>query len=160
MAQPVVVRLDSVEYMLGPSYDLPSQLMNRTPPFIVLDSPFPAPVTVLDGSDVADLRQSWLDEQFGKMATCDDVWCKSFTKNVILRTKTDRIFAILNNEIFEGRSDDPVQISETRIPAGPYFLLNAKLYQAFRLFPDPLVAFVCGVIPNSAVNRIGAEAER
>jgi hypothetical protein len=160
MAQPVVVRLDSVDYMLGPSYDLPAQLVDRTRSSTVLGGPFPTPVTIIAGGDVTDLRQSWLDEQFETMATCDDVWCQSFTKNVILQTQTQKFFTQLNDETFEGGSSEPLQNSETRIPTGPYFLLNSKLYQAFRLFPDPLGAFVCGVIPNTAANSIGTEAAR
>lgn len=161
LAQPVVVRLDTVDYMLGPSYDFPTGLVDRIDSSTVLDHPFPVPVTVLVRGDVTDIRQSWLIEQFEDISRRDDVWCKSFAENVILQTDTHKIFARLKDETFEGVSNGPQQERGTRIPEGPYFLQNSKLYQAFRLFPDPLGAFVCGVIPDAAANQLsrgGTEA--
>ncbi|KAM3076420.1 hypothetical protein ACMFMG_007239 [Clarireedia jacksonii] len=155
VAQPIVVRLDAVDYMLGPSYDFPTGLVDHILSPNVIDPSSPTPVTIFAGcSGFTEFRQSWLDERFEDMIGCDDVWCKSFTKNVIIQTDTHKIFARLNDEKFEKGSNGPLRNRETVIPEGPYFLLKSKLYQALRLYPDPLGAFVCGVVPNAAATSL------
>jgi hypothetical protein len=115
-------------------------------PVVVLSEP------VLELEDVV--------KSFGIFSKMDDVFSKAFERTLIVQNgvgvgsvqreqflndldKSGRFSAVLVSQ---------VESSNDLLPSGPYFLRGQNLYQAWRLYPDDLDAFIFAVIPEDVRN--------
>lgn len=67
--------------------------------------------------------------------------CDLFLGRVLLRTAPGVEPVVLDDQSLQNS-----HFQEDLPCAGPYFVLDSKLYEAFRLFEDTCEAFVCGVV--------------
>lgn len=94
---------------------------------------------------------TWLEEKIQPFLEADDVFRGGFFTRVILKTcdiklrppLTDGAKAVLAQW---GSTAQFIQ-SGTKIPSGPYAPKKTRLFQVFRLYPDPQLAFMCGIVP-------------
>jgi hypothetical protein len=117
---------------------------------LVVDSPTELPIRVLvvPASALRSLQSTI--ENFFKI---DDVVSPAFLRDASIIVPSDTHTA--DHEIecnFPDESWRPQQVFRSafisEVPPGPYFLVGKRLHQAWRLFPDHLDSFVCGVVPN------------
>lgn len=107
------------------------------------------PLTILSVDvDNDQITQSWLDFKWKEFSRKDDVWCDIFARNVWAQESPGVLRLIANSgqsQILTLRSFE----YEGFLPEGPYILSGSKIYRIYKLYPDPLGAFVCGVIPTA-----------
>ncbi|KAF7954179.1 hypothetical protein EAE96_005310 [Botrytis aclada] len=107
------------------------------------------PLTII-ATDVDNNRitPSWLDSKYEEFSRKDDVWCDVFARDVFAQGPSGVLRLVANSgkaQIFSLRSFN----SEGLLPEGPYILNGSTIHRVYKLYPDPLGAFVCGVIPTT-----------
>jgi hypothetical protein len=116
----------------------------------------PLPSTIIDVSGVVDLiSSSWLQRTVDEMLARDDVFCVDFLSSIFFLYSTEGTPPALGYDAkvllkswgsFAACQRNPgTQIPP---PSGPYFLLNWKVHQIFKLYPDPYGAFMYGVVQS------------
>ncbi|KAL3422289.1 glutamyl-tRNA subunit a [Phlyctema vagabunda] len=118
----------------------------------------PVPVTLIHIAELGDTHQHAisledLNQRLKDMMKFDDVLDQVFTKSVIILLGShDTLSPRLANS-----SSSQISISfaksDVEIPSAPYFLVGHNIHQAFKLYPDPNVAFICGVVPSEDGTR-------
>ncbi|TGO23795.1 hypothetical protein BPAE_0121g00110 [Botrytis paeoniae] len=107
------------------------------------------PLTILSVDvDNDQITQSWLDSKWQEFSRKDDVWCDVFARNVLAQESPGVLRLIANSghsQILTLKSFE----FEGVLPEGPYILSGSAIYSIYKLYPDPLGAFVCGVIPTA-----------
>jgi hypothetical protein len=155
---PITTTLESGTYLVHPQ--VLGQIEQSVRPDAVI------PVTLLSEDDVVSPD---LDALLRALVARDDVLSEEFLR--VLVTKPDKAAALAgrvgegvavhrvasatsDDDNDDGDDDDKVDVAS--LPSGPYFVVGGALHQAWRLHPDPLGAFVDGVVPAS-VTRPPAE---
>ncbi|KAJ8067320.1 hypothetical protein OCU04_004673 [Sclerotinia nivalis] len=108
------------------------------------------PVTIisLDGDDDS-ITPSWLNSKYEEFSQLDDVWCHAFTRNVFAQRKPGVLSLVAGSNIQQVRECKTFGYQGDSLPPGPYILSGSKIHPVYKLYLDPLGAFVCGVIPTS-----------
>lgn len=111
------------------------------------------PLTILSFDvDNFQTTQPWLDSKWEEFSKKDDVWCEIFARNVFAQEVPGQLHLIANSgqsQLLTLRSFN----CEDFPSEGPYILSGSKLHRIYKLYPDPLGAFVCGVIPATLDNN-------
>ncbi|KAM3154017.1 hypothetical protein ABEW05_005569 [Botrytis cinerea] len=107
------------------------------------------PLTILSiDVDNDHITQSWLDSKYEEFARKDDVWCDIFARNIFAQESPGVLRLIANSDeskILRSKSFE----YQGFLPEGPYILSGSTIHRIYKLYPDPLGAFVCGVIPTA-----------
>jgi hypothetical protein len=96
-----------------------------------------------------------IQDTFDRFLAEDDVFQDGFTESgfLIIKTSTPELTTqALPKDVEEylnSRLLSPVYLNgPEELPQGPYFALDGKLHQSWRLYPDDLGAFTTAVIPD------------
>jgi hypothetical protein len=92
-----------------------------------------------------------------RFAQVDDVYSPSFSRTAVIRSSSERGFMeVLKKFEASGHFSAVYYVSPSSsqdcLPAGPYFLCDGGIHQAYRLFEDTLDSFIFGVIPDDVLN--------
>ncbi|KAA8569389.1 hypothetical protein EYC84_001034 [Monilinia fructicola] len=137
-AKPLVINLGGNSYLLGaglptiPEYESKRAL---------------CPLTIISvGENERNIDSSWVSSKHREFAKIDDVYCSSFAYTFLQRTP-----GVLEQFSFDGQQvGQEMKVLNNRgypLPSGPYILIDSKIHPVYKLYPDPLGAFVYGVIP-------------
>lgn len=90
-----------------------------------------------------------------QLPAVDDVYSPVFAKTVVLQSDKDydidELLTQFSNRDFAVYRIAPSSNSST-LPAGPYFLSQGQIHQAYRLYEDVLDSFIFGVLPEDVLN--------
>ncbi|KAJ5108734.1 hypothetical protein N7456_005409 [Penicillium angulare] len=114
----------------------------------------------------SELSVDLIQDAFDKFLAEDDVFQNSFTESGFLIVKpgtpvsTAQILSKDVEKYLNSRLLSLVYMNgERNLPEGPYFVLDGKVHQAWRLYPDYLEAFTTAVIPDDdATQNEGLDA--
>ena len=109
------------------------------------------PVVVVSTPNV--FRVEHILTAISSFAKLDDVYSEEFGRSLVLQAvgilQNSRLIQNLRlRERFMAIYMLQPESSDDFIPAGPYFLQQGRLHQAWRVYADELNAFVMTVIPN------------
>ncbi|THV50454.1 hypothetical protein BGAL_0150g00180 [Botrytis galanthina] len=144
MFHPSIVKLGTNLYLLG---------LGVATTIITGTTEGQMPLTILSFDDDNFLiTKPWLESKWEEFSKKDDVWCEIFARNVFVQEIPGLLHLIAN-------FGPPQLLTLTSFNCedfpseGPYILSGSKLHRIYKLYPDPLGAFVCGVIPASLDNN-------
>ncbi|KAF2489454.1 putative glutamyl-tRNA amidotransferase subunit A [Lophium mytilinum] len=140
----LVVRLGSIAYYMHQIPEVGFELeSNQTA----------EPSTLFQVANGRQLTSTWLREEISRFSLIDDVWSKSFLKNIVFEY-FDEEPAIhqdikqLCDEWGTRRVYSVRQHNADMHHEGPYFLHAGRLHPAYRLYPDTAGAFMVGTVPS------------
>jgi len=118
------------------------------------DEPLPVVLSTIT-SDRNELE--CLDDQLREFANIDDVYNEIFAEILLVQDlcNTPQINMnewIINSKhkfssVYHVQSSDDAKI----LSSGPYFVQKHNIYQAWRIYPDNLCAFVIPLIPDNSI---------
>lgn len=103
----------------------------------------PCPVTIVDISSESSVTESMIQSKIHSLSRPqdDDVMCDLFLGRILLKTAPGAMPIVLDDHSLQNS-----HFQEDLPCAGPYLIVNSKLYEVFRLFEDIYEAFVCGIV--------------
>lgn len=117
------------------------------------------PVTILKvNEDDGPFTFSWLYEKYERYSIDDDVWCDAFGRHVFLQKKPGELSLFVSYGKLQTQQDKIFRYQGVPLSEGPYILClptephidcESTIHPVYKLYPDPLSAFVCGTIPSS-----------
>jgi hypothetical protein len=151
-ASTVITQVDDIDYLVPSSatrIDL-ERLDLEFEDAIYSSDAWVSPCTVIDASSYASIPASWLQLTIENMLKRDDVFVTGFLQSIIFRNVSSHP-VVLEHEAISllskwGCSAAYVGTSVNAYPDGPFFFDGARLHKAYRLYNDPQLAFVCGII--------------
>ncbi|APA11663.1 hypothetical protein SS1G_05122 [Sclerotinia sclerotiorum 1980 UF-70] len=137
-----MINIGTDSYLLGAG--LPTD-------FEITSSGSVEPVTIISVNDDDDdsTTPSWLNTKYEEFSQLDDVWCHAFTRNVFAQKKPGVLSLVGGSNAPQVRERKTFAYQGGSLPSGPYILSDSKIHPVYKLYPDPLGAFVCGIIPTS-----------
>ena len=109
----------------------------------------------LIASDEVTIEGSWLEKELSRLRNGDDVFSEDFYLNIIFCCRSSAVVhqrpqldqAAL--KLLEEMGTQHHEFVGVRTwPAGPYFILDGRLYEAWKLFPDGAEAFYFSIVPD------------
>ncbi|CAD6444601.1 51fdc51b-cd06-49dc-9505-fb824c6327b2 [Sclerotinia trifoliorum] len=108
------------------------------------------PVTIISVTDDDDaITPSWLNSKYEEFSELDDVWCHAFARNVFAQKKPGVLSLAAGSGTPQAQRHKTSRYQGGPLTTGPYILSGSKIHRVYKLYQDPLSAFVCGVIPTS-----------
>jgi hypothetical protein len=103
----------------------------------------------------ADLNDETIAARLSAFSEVDDVYSSAFDDILLLqsfrKSPSQALISGLNqNRRFGSVYTFVVQSQDKLLAAGPYFVAEDGIHQAWRLYPDTLGAFVTTVVPDTA----------
>ncbi|KAF5583813.1 amidase signature domain-containing protein [Fusarium pseudoanthophilum] len=116
----------------------------------------PIPVVLLPIGDSITSVDDAL-QLINRFAEVDDVYSPSFSHTAVIRCSSERGFMEVLQKFeasghFSAVYHVPPSSSQGCLPAGPYFLYEGGIHQAYRLYEDTLDSFIFGVIPDDVLS--------
>ncbi|KAF5561880.1 amidase signature domain-containing protein [Fusarium napiforme] len=116
----------------------------------------PIPVVLLPIGDSSSSVDDAL-QLINRFAEVDDVYSPSFSRTAVVRSSSERSFMeVLKKLEASGHFSAVYHVSPSSsqdcLPAGPYFLCDGGIHQAYRLYEDTLDSFIFGVIPDDVLH--------
>lgn len=138
---PSIINIGTVSYLLGAGLQTTIKLESNEN----LE-----PVTIISTSDDESITSSWLSTEYEEFSKTDDVWCDAFTRYVFAQKKSGVLSLVASSGNFISQDNETKNFGYrgNTLPTGPYVLTGSTIYPVFKLCPDPLNAFVCGIIPT------------
>jgi len=96
--------------------------------------------------------------QLNSFGRIDDVYSKAFADTVLVvhtgasDVETAKVASLDSSSLGPNVFHFASNASVASLPPGPYFLRGSNIYQAWRLYPDELDAFIFGVVPQDVLN--------
>ncbi|QSZ36645.1 hypothetical protein DSL72_006526 [Monilinia vaccinii-corymbosi] len=108
------------------------------------------PLTIISvNEDDIDIDSLWIESKRREFSRLDDVYCSPFAALTFLQRKPGVLSRFVFDGTREGHETKLLDSREYPLPPGPYVLSGSTIHPVYKLYPDPLGAFVCGVVPAS-----------
>ncbi|KAI9642095.1 hypothetical protein NHQ30_009966 [Ciborinia camelliae] len=122
----------------------------------------PEPVTILSvNGDNDSITPSWLLSKYEELSRLDDVWCDAFTRHIFVHNTPGVLSLVTSSGTPQAQETKNFRYRGDPLPTGPYVLSGSTIHPVYKLYPDPLNAFVYGVIPTSlGSNRFPLSGKR